>query len=100
MTGTELEHANNLELRRRAGDIQWFKSKPLRLILAKGMTYEPDFLVMNALDLLEFHETKGPHAAEDSIVKIKAAAELFPIFEFQLWQRARNGDWTCEVIGR
>lgn len=91
MNATELEHQNNLELRKRVGEVKWYKPKPCRLILGKDTTYEPDFLVMLADDQLEFHEVKGAYISAKGRIKLHTAAQAFPVFTFKRWQKTARG---------
>jgi hypothetical protein len=48
-------------------------------------------------DVVEFHEVKG-HWQEDARVKIKVAAEKFPMFRFHAWSKTK-GVWMRERFG-
>lgn len=61
--------------------IVWYKPKPFNLRLADNTYYRPDFLAMDFDKGLEVHEVKG-WWTDDALVKIKVAAEQFPIFKF------------------
>ncbi len=92
MNRTERAYAQQLELRRRAGELQWWAFEPLKLRLADSTFYTPDFVVLLADGTLEAHEvkatwTKGRHRGragwqEDARVKVKVAASLFPWIQF------------------
>lgn len=86
---TEAAYAAYLELRRRAGEVLWYCFDAVSLRLGRNLHYRPDFLVQLADGTLECHEVKG-HWAEDSRVKIKAAAEKFP-FRFLAVKKTRSG---------
>lgn len=77
MNGTERRYAEHLELRKVAGEVEWYAFEAVKLRLAKLTYYTPDFLVMLADGTLEAHEVKG-HWEDDARVKIKVAAETFP----------------------
>lgn len=81
MNKTELAYARHLEMRKRAGEVLWYKFECLKLRLGDNLFYSPDFLVMLADQTLEVHEVKG-YWQEDAKVKIKAAAHLYPILRF------------------
>jgi hypothetical protein len=75
------------------GEVLWYRFEPMRLRLANGAYYKPDFGVKIRDGSLEFHETKG-HWREAARVRIKVAAELFP-FRFIAVTR-KNGGWARE----
>jgi len=95
---TEAEHANDLEMRLRVGEILHWEAHPIRLILGKDCTYEPDFLVLTAPDcMIELHEVKGGLFFDDAKVKIRVAAAKFPYFTFKLYQK-KGGAWTETAV--
>jgi hypothetical protein len=93
MNKLEAIYAQELELRRRAGDVLWFEFDAVKLRLAGSTFYTPDFFVMLADGSLEVHEVKG-HWEDDARVKIKVAADKFP-FRFLAVSRAA-GAWRLE----
>lgn len=97
MNKTEQAYADHLEQLRRSGEVLWFKFEPLKLALAKATTYTADFLVQVASGHLELHEVKG-RWEEDARVKIKVAAEMFPVFKFIAIQKGAKGEapWKIE----
>jgi hypothetical protein len=68
--------------------------EPMKLRLADGSYYTPDFGVLTRDCLFELHETKG-FWREAAKVRIKVAAELFP-FKFIAIKRAKGGGWERE----
>jgi len=78
MNGWERRYALHLEERQRLGEIQWFEFDSIKLRLADKTFYTPDFLVLNTEGFLEVHEVKG-HWEDDARVKIKVAADKFPM---------------------
>jgi hypothetical protein len=78
---TEELYQAHLERRRMIGEVVWYQFEPFKLVLAPKTTYAPDFLVQLASGHLEVHEVKG-FWTDDARVKIKVAAEKFPIFKF------------------
>ena len=98
MNKTEAAHAANLELQKRAGEIQEYLWQPLRLKLAPDCTYEPDFLVLMADGMIELHEIKGGFITDDALVKVKVAAERFPFLVFRLFQYTRRGVKIRELL--
>lgn len=93
MNRTEVAYAQELELRRRVGEIKWFAYEVLKIRLADKTYYTPDFAVVLADDTLEIHEVKG--FWEDAArVKIKVAAEHFPA-KFKAITKVK-GNWKVE----
>jgi hypothetical protein len=91
---TEAAHGLDLEMRKRAGEIQDYRWQPLRLKLAPDCTYEPDFMLLMADGSIEFHEVKGGFITDDGMVKARVAAQTFPWFRFVMYQYDRRG---CKV---
>ena len=96
MNKTEREYADMLELRKRAGEVQWWAFEPFKIRLADRTFYDVDFGVMLADGRLEVHEVKGGFITDDGRVKLKVAAEHFPA-QFYLCQKAR-GAWHVEAL--
>jgi hypothetical protein len=92
MNKLERDYAQRLELERLAGVWQWWAFEPIKLRLANGAWYKPDFCMIDTADCLVIHETKG-HWREAARVRIKVAAELYP-FRFVAVTRPKGGDWT------
>ena len=93
----EERYAAFLADRQHAGEVRWFKFEAIKLRLADGSWYIPDFLVMLADATLEVHEVKG-HWQDDARVKIKVAQDLFP-FRFiavKTVPASRGGGWEVE----
>lgn len=83
-----------------SGEILWYKFEGLKLRLADNTFYTPDFFIMKSDGQLEAHEVKG-FAMDDSVVKIKVAAEIFP-FVFKMAKvrpKKLGGGWDIKVIG-
>ncbi len=78
MNKTEEAYAAHLELRRAAGEVIWYRFECMRFKLADNTYYLPDFAVMLVSGELEMHEVKG-YWLDDARVKIKVAAEQYPI---------------------
>lgn len=89
MNKTEAEYAAFLNLREKAGEIQWWKFEGLKLRLADKTFYTPDFAVMAADGVIECHEVKG-HWQDDARVKIKVAASQYPFRFFAFKKRAKR----------
>lgn len=95
MNKTESRYAQELELRKRDGEILWWAFEPVTLRLASRTAYTPDFLVMHKDGKLEFVETKG-FWRDDARVKIKVAARMFPMFRFSALKVSKGGGWKRE----
>lgn len=85
----ERDYAQELELRRKAGEIRRWVPKAIRLRIGTSATYKPDFLVVTADGEIQLHETKG-HFREAAKVRIKAAAWHYPEFRFLVITRDRK----------
>jgi hypothetical protein len=79
-------------------NVVWHKYEGITLKLAHDTRYTPDYAVMLADGTIELHECKGPHAWEDSIVKLRCAAEMFP-FVFWIARRDKEGAWDVQQVG-
>ncbi len=97
MNKTEAAYAATLELRRRAGEVVWFKFEGLKFRLADNTFYTPDFAVMLASGALEAHEVKG-HWEDDARAKIKVAADMYPMqfIAVQPLPKKAGGGWKIE----
>jgi hypothetical protein len=84
MNKTEARFANNLEARRLAGEITAWEFEGDTLRLSPDMTYTPDFRVEHGVGQVDYYDVKGRHTWEDSIIKGKAAAVIFPQHRFFL----------------
>ena len=93
MNKTEALYAQHLSLLLKTGEILWFEYEPIKIRLADNTFYAPDFVVVSKDGVLEAHEVKGfrtfrsksgiryggTYARDDAKVKIKVAAERFPV---------------------
>lgn len=108
MNKTETQYSQHLSLRRHAGDIEAFWFEGMTLKLAQDTRYTPDFVVLRKDGFIEMHDTKGAkkilrkdgsretvaYSQEDSKLKIKVAAEMFPFrFVFVFFDKAL-GSWV------
>ena len=96
---TEQAYEDLLKAMQIAGEILWYKFEGVKLRLADNTFYTPDFFVMMASGQLEAHEVKG-FAMDDSVVKIKVAAEIFP-FVFKMAKvrpKKLGGGWDIKVF--
>jgi hypothetical protein len=89
---TEAAYESHLEMRRRVGEILWYDFERMTFRLADDTRFTPDFNLLLANGILECHEVKGtttrdsvagkrkaPYILDDARVKVRVAAELFPI---------------------
>lgn len=97
MNATERRYADRLRTLVDAGEVLWFAFNEVRLRVGVGAYYKPDFFVQYADGRIECHETKG-FEREAAMVRIKAAANLFPRIAFVLVKR-QGGQWAYEQIG-
>ncbi|HBR2909581.1 TPA: DUF1064 domain-containing protein [Klebsiella pneumoniae] len=97
MNKTEEAYCSYLELRRRYGEIAWFRFEGIKLRLADNMFYTPDFAVMLANGQMELHEVKG-FWTDDARVKTKVAADQYPfrIIGVTKLQAKAGGGWKVE----
>jgi len=76
----------------------------IRLELARGHWYKPDFFVMDTMDIEgghrgTFYEVKGPHSFRGGFENLKVAARRFQQFRFVLaWRDNENGCWQKQMI--
>ena len=80
-----------LEPQKIAGEITAYWFERFTLKLADDCRYTPDFLIQFPEGTLEFREVKG-HWEDDALVKIKVAAEMWPIFTFVAIHRIPKKD--------
>lgn len=104
MNKTEARYAQQLEARRIAGEIRWYAFERVKLRLADRTYFTVDFFVQLADGSFECHEVKGRKgdrywAEEDAKLKIKVAAEMFPVFRFLIVWPAKGGGWCQEQFG-
>lgn len=97
MNKTESEYCQLLELRKRAGEIDWYRFEGIKLRLADNTFYTPDFAVMLSTGEMEMHEVKG-FWTDDARVKIKVAAEQYPFRFIAVKPKAKKagGGWEVE----
>jgi len=80
----------------------WFEGITLRL--AEHDRYTPDFMVVDSAGQLWLYDVKGRkgetyYATEDSKVKIRSAAGMFPWFRFTIvWPAPGGGAWRSKDI--
>jgi hypothetical protein len=89
---THLEVAFGEHLRFIVGPV-WQGYEAITLKLAHDTRYTPDFFAIMPDGELRCYEVKGAFAREDSIIKLRVAASMFP-FKFILVRR--EGDRWIE----
>ncbi len=84
-------------LRKRAGEIAWYRFEGIKLRLANNTFYTPDFAVMLATGEMELHEVKG-FWTDDARVKTKVAADQYPfrIIGVTVKPKKAGGGWNIE----
>ena len=97
MNKTEAAYGQHLARLQAAGEVAWFKFEGLKFRLADNTFYTPDFAVMRADGALEAHEVKG-HWQDDARVKIKVAADLYPVrfLAVKAQSKRAGGGWEIE----
>ncbi len=94
MNKTEEKFADVLQVLKLAGEVEDWKFEPLKLRLGKNCWFTLDFAVLYADGVYELVDVKGGGPiADDALVKIKTAAEMFPHFRFVIEQLTREGGW-------
>lgn len=93
MNKTEKHRAIQLEALKRDGQIREWWYEKITLKLADDTRYTPDMAIVENDGTLRFEEIKG-FWREDSRVKIKVAASLFPC-KFTAMQLVK-GEWKTE----
>lgn len=97
MNKTEAAYARHLEGLKATGEVAWFRFEGLKFRLADGCFYTPDFAVMRGDGAMEAHEVKG-HWSDDARVKIKVAAEMYPLrfLAVRVVAKRNGGGWEVE----
>ncbi len=82
--------------------IAHWRYEAITLRLAGRCRFTPDFLSEPRWqgDKFTFVETKGPYAREDSLIKLKVAAETYPCFRWLLVTRAGRHGWEVRQVDR
>lgn len=99
MNKTEEAYGKVLEMRKRAGQMLWYRFEGVKLRLADNTFYTPDFAVMANDGVMEMHEVKG-FWRDDARAKIKIASDMYP-FRFVAVRKApkkSGGDWNEELF--
>ncbi|MHB8953545.1 MAG: DUF1064 domain-containing protein [Pirellulaceae bacterium] len=104
MNRTEAKFAERLLSLKLAGKILGYHYEALKFVVVPGLPgkriavhYTPDFLVQRADLELELIDVKaGGGWEEDARVKIKTAAERFPLFHWVGYTLKKGGVWERE----
>lgn len=88
MNSWERQRARELEAMQRAGEIDSWAFEAVRLRLADGTFYKPDFMVAKG-GVIYLEEVKG-RMREASRVRLNVAARLYPMFRFVLLRRQKG----------
>ena len=94
---TETAYGEHLEWLKNTGKVAWYKFEGMTFRLAKDTRYTPDYMVMLSTGQLEAHEVKG-HWQDDARVKIKVAADMYPIKFIAIKKKTKKdgGGWQVE----
>ena len=97
MNKTEEAYSRFLDTLMACDDVLWWKFEGFKLRLADKTFYSPDFAVLRSDGALECHEVKG-HWQDDARVKIKVAADLYPMqfIAVQPIPKGKGGGWKVE----
>lgn len=99
MNKTETAYSAFLELRKRAGEVLWYKFEGIKLRLADKTFYTPDFAVMETDHLIYLDDIKG-FMMDDANVKIKVAADNYP-FKFRVVRKGKTAtSWIITGVSR
>lgn len=107
MNKTEGEYAALLEAQKLAGEIVawWFEPFSLRLTNPPegvGCFYSPDFMVLYPDGSTVIRDAKGSGIDNDaSVVRVKCAAELYPLWKFEIVKKKSKkdgGGWSIRVV--
>lgn len=107
MNLTEATYARELDIRKAAGEIVawWFEPLSVRLSsppMGQPARYTPDFMVLYPDGLTEIIDVKGTGIDnEASLVRLKCAAELFPLWRWRLVKKRtkrQGGGWKITEV--
>lgn len=107
MNRLEGQYARHLDAERAEGRILHWQYEPLRLRLGSDWktSYNPDFLVVDPrgevclVEVKPYNKRAGKvYWTEDSRVKIKVAAEQYPLFHFKVVWDVPGRGWVEEVF--
>jgi hypothetical protein len=96
MNGTEAAYAAHLGMRQLAGEIVGWKFEAVKLRLADGAWFTPDFLILFSDGRIEFAEIKG-HWREAAKVRLRVARELFAPIPIRVIRKGEGGFYEEQV---
>jgi len=104
MNRTETKFAERLKSLQLAGKVVAYHYEAVKLCIVPAIPkirsavyYTPDFMVLYPSGDLEMIDVKGSGGWEDTArVKIKAAADLFPMFGWIGMTLTKSGEWQRE----
>jgi hypothetical protein len=105
MNRAESKYAEYLRERLMVGEIRWWAFECWKFRLADDTYYTPDFIVVDNALRIEAHEVKAewstgkPGWQEDARIKIKVAAEQYPI-RFVAMTLMKDHSWHVEEFIR
>ncbi len=99
MNRLEAAYALQLEARKIAGEIAWYRYEAVKLRLAAKTFLTVDFFVMLANGELEAHECKG-FMEDDAAVKLKVAAAMYPFRFFLVRFPNKRTGWQIAEVTR
>jgi len=68
------------------------------LKLADKCRYTCDFICIDELGNWLGYEVKGAHMWEDSWVKVKVVARMYPMIKFRMVRRGADGGWDYKDV--
>lgn len=102
MNKGETRYAQWLDLQQKAGDVKCWYFQAMTFKLAKDCRYTPDFVVFR-VDAQTCVDVKGRKtrpdgtqtywAEEDAKIKIRVAAQMFPMYRWVIAFPLQNGNW-------
>jgi hypothetical protein len=82
----------------RIGEILWYGFEAIKIRLADGAWYTPDFVIQDSYGLISLIEVKG-FWREAARVRVKVAADKVPWFIRAVTRDRKTGEWIYETIG-
>ena len=103
MNKTEARRADALEAMKRGCFIHDYRFEAMKLRLADGTFFTPDFLVIGTAGEVELEDVKGRkgdgyYSTEDARLKVKIAADQYPWFRFYVAWEDRRGNWCRKEV--
>ena len=107
MNLTEQRLEQHLANQKLAGEILWYKMHGFGIRLADNTFFYPDAMVMEKDRSISIYDAKGQNRKtgkglwkDDAKVKIKIAAELYPIFRWRGISHSKKNGWVVEEYSR